>query len=426
MDTVSEGPYCTEYGDLLRSVRPGPPDNLARVRPDLERRRVNVAHVIRDYAQVFGAKPAVIAHAPGRVNLIGEHVDYNGGPVLPFAIDRRVVVAAAAEDSGLVSAHSASLGSDACFPADASGPAGEPAWENYLRGMVAGLRGAGVPTRGATLWIGGDLAPGSGLSSSAALCVAVGYALAALADADLSPERMAGMAQAAEHDFAGTPCGIMDQYAACFGRAGHALLLDCRDLTRRQIPFTPAGLQVLVIPSGVKRSLANGAYEERVHACREVVGVIAGDHPHVKSLRDVTPEMLDAYRHRLSPVLLRRARHVVTEIARVNEAVEAMTRHEWIRLGQLLWETQDSLREDYEVSCRQIDDLISLLRGHDGVLGARMMGGGFGGVVLALVTDTKVEAVTGQLIRNYYGPRDLQETVFSVRPGDGAASFSVA
>lgn len=387
---------------------------------------MNVAHVIREYARVFGAKPAVIAHAPGRVNVIGEHVDYNQGPVLPFAIEQRVVVAAAAEDSGLVTAHSVSQGSDARFPANVSGPAGEPAWENYLRGIVAGLREAGAPTGGAKLWIGGDLAPSSGLSSSAALCVAVGYALTAVARVEIPPERMARIAQVAEHDFAGTPCGIMDQYAVCFGRAGHALLLDCRDLSRREIPFDPAGVQVLVIPSGVKRSLADGAYEQRVRACQEAVRVIAGDHPHVASLRDVSLEMLEAYRGQLSPELLRRARHVVTEIARVNEAVEAMKRHDWIRLGQLLWETQDSLRDDYEVSCAPIDDLVSRLRGQDGVLGARMMGGGFGGVVLALVTDTNVAAVMERLRQSYYEPRGLREQTFPVHPADGAASFSVA
>jgi galactokinase len=400
--------------------------SVVKTNPGFEPARVNVARVIREYAQVFGAEPTVIAHAPGRVNVIGEHVDYNQGLVLPFAIGQRVLVAGAADNSGLVAAHSASLGSFARLPVDVSSPAGGPAWENYLRGMVAGLREAGVPTRGANLWIGGDLAPGSGLSSSAALCVAVGYALAALAEASIPPERMARIAQVAEHDFAGTPCGIMDQYAACFGRAGHALLLDCRDLTRQEIPFDPVGLQVFVIPSGVKHSLAGGAYEQRVRACQEAVRLIAGDHPQVASLRDVSLEMLDAYRGQLSPVLLRRARHVVTEIARVNEAVEAMKRHDWIRLGQLLWETQDSLRDDYEISYPQIDDIISLLRGQDGVLGARMMGGGFGGVVLALVTDAKVEAVTEQLSQSYYRPRSLREKVFSVHPADGAASFSVA
>jgi len=382
---------------------------------------VDMTDIAQHYHRTYGGEPEVVAHAPGRVNIIGEHVDYNDGLVLPFAVSQRIVVAAGRDDSGFVTVHSAPLDADARFAVGVATPTDPPAWENYVRGMVHGLRAEGVHLRGARLWIGGDLAPGSGMSSSAALCVSVGMAMARLGGVDVSRERLARIAQAAEHEFAGTPCGMMDQMAACFGRAGHALLLDCRDLSHEDVPCQPDGAQFLVIPSGVKHALADGAYERRVRACRKAVAEIAQTHPEVTALRDVSVDMLEAHRVRLDEESFKRARHVVTELARVADAVEALKDGDWWGIGRLLWQTQDSLRNDYEVSCGEIDELIDLLRRQDGVLGARMVGGGFGGIVLAIVQEARLEQVQKTIQSCYHTPHGLCERAFTVAPSAGAA-----
>jgi galactokinase len=378
------------------------------------------AEAAKEFDARYGGPPAVIASAPGRVNIIGEHVDYNDGLVLPFAIAQRIVVAGAVDDSGRVSAYSAPLDSTACFAVDVAGPAEPPAWENYVRGMVHGLRGEGVRLPGAKLWIGGDLAPGSGMSSSAALCVAIGMALAKLCGVDVPRARMARIAQAAEHHFAGTPCGLMDQMAACFGREGHALLLDCRDLSHHDVPCAPNGVAFLVIPSGVKHALADGAYERRVKSCQAALQEIQHANPQVTALRDASPEMLAAAQTRLDDATYRRARHVITELARLQNAVKSLRAGEWSQVGALLWQTQDSLRDDYEVSCPEIDELIALLREQAGVLGARMVGGGFGGIVLALVKVDRLEAVRRTVRTDYYTARGIGEDTFTVSPSAGA------
>jgi len=377
------------------------------------------------FAAAFGCPLTVRAEAPGRVNLIGEHIDYNGGPVLPFAIPQRVLAAASADDSGHVAVHSAALDRSVRFPVDITAPTAPSSWENYVQGMVHELRGLGVALRGAKLWLGGDLRPGCGLSSSAALCMAAGYALAELAGVEVSPLQMARAGQAAEHQFAGTPCGIMDQYVSCFGRADHALLIDCNRLTHDYVPFNADGVCVLAIPSSVKHALSDGAYEQRVRSCRAALDVIARRHAGVKSLHEVTCAMLESCRAELDDEVHRRARHVVTEVQRVTQAVEALGAGDFPRLGALLWQTQDSLRDDYAVSCPEIDELIAALRTRDDVMGARMIGGGFGGVVIALVTE-HAAAVEDHVRRRYYEPHGFSEEIFQVVPSAGASATRIA
>ena len=373
----------------------------------------------------FGRRATVVAAAPGRVNLIGEHVDYIGGLVLPFAIAQRTWTAAAADDSGRISVRSDALGSDAEFAVDVAEPVQPSTWENYVRGMVFGLRERGVRLPGARLWIGGDLPPGSGMSSSAALCISTGLALAGLANEEIPLRDMALIARQSEHKFAGTPCGLMDQLASCFGRERHALLIDCRDLTHAYVPFEPEGITILAIPSGVKHDLADGAYEQRVKSCHKAVAVISETNPDVTSLRDVTVPMLEACKSRLDPLTYKRARHVATELARVTAAAAALRAGDLKQLGSLLWQTQDSLRDDYEVSCEEIDQIISLLRHQDGVLGARMVGGGFGGVALAIVTDAAADNVIRRLETDYYAPNKRPDRPNRVRPSAGASVMNI-
>ncbi|HPF37947.1 MAG TPA: galactokinase [Phycisphaerae bacterium] len=381
---------------------------------------MNFDSAIAVFEERFGDRPEVVSEAPGRVNLIGEHVDYNNGRVLPFAVEQRTITIAKMDDSGVISARSDAMDAEATFPVDVASSGAASCWDNYVRGMVAGVRERGGKLTGAKLWIGGDLPPGSGMSSSAALCVSTGMALAALAGMEISPKDMALMAQKSEHNFAGTPCGIMDQFASCFGRENHAMLIDCRDLSHEYAPFQPTDVSVLAIPSGVKHDLATGAYEQRVVSCRKAVAAIAESSPSVTSLRDVSLAMLEANAGRMDETTYRRARHVVSELARVTSAAEALRADDLVKLGALLWETQDSLRDDYEVSCDEIDDVIRLMRGHGGVLGARMVGGGFGGVVLALTQRDATDDVIRMLVDGYYAPRGIQERPMRVKPGAGA------
>lgn len=390
-----------------------------------EQKIVSASDVELAFDNHFGQRPTVLAEAPGRVNLIGEHVDYCDGKVLPFAIAQRTVTAAAADNSGKITLYSTGLESAASFDVDVSTPGAAGAWDNYVRGMVFGLRQRGAEFTGAQLWIGGDMPPGSGMSSSAALCVSTGLALARLAGIDVPLKDIALIAQQAEHKFAGTPCGIMDQFASCFGRERQALLLDCRDLSHESVPFEPAGVTILAIPSGVKHALADGAYEARVKSCRQAITAIAADTPGVASLRDVTGDMLERSKSRMDDQTFRRARHVVTEIARVDAAAAALRAGNLGQLGELMWTTQDSLRDDYEVSCIEIDEIISLLRAHDGVIGARMVGGGFGGVVLALVSESAADEIVHLLASKYYQPNNLPDRPFAVKPAAGASARTI-
>jgi galactokinase len=380
---------------------------------------------IESFGRIFEDTAQVVASAPGRVNLIGEHIDYNGGSVMPFAIPQRVFVAARTFDSGHVFAHSAALAKDARFPVDITAPTEPRGWENYVQGMVHELCGLGVNLPGAKLWIGGDLHPGCGLSSSAALCMAIGYALAKLADVDVPPVKMALAGQAAEHKFAGTPCGIMDQYISCHGKADHALLIDCNKLTHEYVPFHADGVCVLAIPSGVKHALSGGAYEARVRACQRAMAGITQRYPEITSLHQVSRDQLEACREALDEESYLRARHAVTEVARVADAVSALKAGEFERMGSLLWQTQDSLRDDYAVSCPEIDELIGVLRGCPPVLGARMIGGGFGGVVIALLPTDRADEVENEVKTRYYSPNNLEEQMFRVVPSAGACADAI-
>lgn len=390
-----------------------------------ERTTTELAPTIDSFAQHYGRRPSVVARAPGRINLIGEHVDYCDGCVLPLAIPQCIVAAAAADNTGEVRAYSEHLGVAATIPVDIARPDASGGWSNYLRGMVCGLRQRGVRIDGAQLWIGGDLPTGSGLSSSAALCVSAGMALAAQTNTTIPPHEIARIAQRAEHDFAGMPCGIMDQLAVCLGRRNHALRIDCRDLSYEYIPFRPTGVTLLAIPSGVKHNLVEGAYGQRVASCRRALEVIAAHYPSACSLRDVTREMLDACQPALDPETHRRARHVVSELSRVAAATTALRNADWPRLGALISDTHRSLRDDYEVSCPEIERIIDLLNTTSGVLGARMVGGGFGGSVLALVRDGAVRALRQLLITEYYAPRHLSDRPICVHAADGASVANV-
>jgi len=373
-----------------------------------------------EYVRVFGTRPVALARAPGRVNLIGEHTDYNEGFVLPFAIDRAVHVAAGTGAKAQLRVSSAALGETVTFPLEVCGPAAEPSFANYIRGVAYGLRRLGIPLEGANLWVGGDLPSGCGLSSSAALSVACATALAGLSNTELNPIDLVMVAQQAERDFAGTPCGIMDPYVSVFGRAGNLLLLDCRAVAHRFVQLRLPGHSLVVIHSGVRRELAGAAYGCRVEECESAVAKLAAEDPSIHALRDVSLDTLNRAATRLSPVQLRRARHVVTENNRVQAAVEALDQADSDELGRLLFDSHDSLRDDYEVSCGAIEELMNIVRSSNGVLGARMIGGGFGGCILVLARSGAVDPMLGKVHREYDPRHESPSRAFVVQPSDGA------
>lgn len=350
------------------------------------------------FAARFGATSSGVVLVPGRVNLIGEHVDYNDGLVLPMAISAATAVAWRARTDRRIVVSAANFGDeeDDFSLSAAVEPAG--GWRTYVRGMSACMADRSLPLAGADLVIAGDIPRGSGLSSSASLCVAVGRALAAAAG-DLLPDPVALSlaAQAAEHRFAGVNCGIMDQIAVAAGRMGSALVIDCRDLTTRDISVPP-DWAVMIVQSGVVRGLVDGHYNRRRLECETAVSALG-----VASLRDATMDMLAGAR--LDPVVERRARHVISEIARTEAMVAALGRADIERAGQLLREGHRSLRDDFEVSVPPVDHLVDLLAGLiGGEGGARMTGGGFGGAVVAMMPVDRVDHVRRGLLDGYRTP----------------------
>jgi len=343
------------------------------------RRRLTRAALAERFTGRFGRPPVHVARAPGRVNLIGEHTDYNDGFVLPIAIDRATWVAAAPRPDRRVRLVSESFDGESVEidPAvDTGGPRRH--WSDYPRGVACTLRTAGHAIGGADLLIASDLPVGGGLSSSAALEVATALVLLASASVRVEPLALARLCQRAEHDFAGTPCGIMDQLAVVAARAGHALLVDCRTLAVRHVPL-PAPAEVVVCDSGVRHALADGAYARCREDCVEAARLLG-----VASLRDVTAAHLDAEHDALPPPLWRRARHVVTENARVLAVVEALARDDLERAGRVMTASHASLRDDFVVSTPEIDRLVAAATAVPGVHGARLTGGGFGGCTVSL------------------------------------------
>ena len=364
----------------------------------------------------FGHEPELLVSAPGRVNLIGEHTDYNDGFVLPCAIDRDTVVAAGPADNARIHVVAADFddATDDWSPATGFAPAGHD-WANYVRGVAAALIDADIAVPGAHLAIAGDVPLGSGLSSSASLEVAVGVALAALAGATVDPTRMAQIAQRAENAYVGAQCGIMDQLIATRGRSGHALLIDCRSLDCRAVALPP-GVSILIAHSGVRHAHAGGEYNDRRGDCAR-----AAAHYGVAALRDLDLAALEACRAGLDDTSFGRARHVVTENARTLAAADALGEGDLIAMGRLMAASHASMRDDFEITVPAIDRLQAVMAtaiGGEG--GARMTGGGFGGCVVALLPEGRVATVIDAIASDYRAPDRGPADVFICKASDGA------
>jgi galactokinase len=369
----------------------------------------------RTFASIFQTPPSHGAVAPGRVNLIGEHTDYNDGFVLPMAIERETACVGARTADGQVHVHSGATHAGTSFALRDLGPGGPP-WANYIRGVVAGFQRLGVRIDGLRLAIESDVPLGGGLSSSAALEVAAATLLETLTGITLDPMSKARLCRQAEHDFAGVPCGLMDQAVVVLARQGHALLLDCRSGDVEHVPMADPSGAVLIINTNIRHELATGEYARRRSDCEEAARQLG-----VPSLRDATADQIASAT--LPPTLARRARHVVTENSRTIGAVAALRAGDWREMGRLMYQSHASLRDDYDVSCPELDivvDLAAALGETGGVWGCRMTGGGFGGCAVALVDARTVAAISRHLADAYRARTQLEATIFATRPAAGA------
>ncbi len=408
----------------MTSLPEGAPSSLASASWTASRSEpapsVTVRTAARLFAERFGTAPRWLAVAPGRVNLIGEHTDYNGGYVLPLAIDRHVVIAAgpAAADSGRLRTYSAALDTSVDIRLDGSEAPGEPVWANYLRGVVNGFAERGLFPPPLDAAIVSDVPLGGGLSSSAALEVATATLLEAVTGAVLDPREKARLCRQAEHEFAGVPCGLMDQLASVMGDEAGALLIDCHFEVVRVVPFADPAVTILICNTNVKHALADGAYARRRAECAEAARQLG-----VPSLRDATPAMVEAAHGIFDPAVRRRARHVTTESLRTLAAAAHLEAREFIEVGALMYESHRSLRDDFEVSSAELDTLVDVAReigAAGGVLGARMTGGGFGGCTVTLVRTDHVGTVAETLASEYRNRTGHSATSFVSGPARGA------
>jgi galactokinase len=379
-----------------------------------------------DHATLLAAFRAAARHdaeaaafAPGRVNLIGEHTDYNEGFVLPAAVDRGVAVAARLVPGDTFTLHALDLGTSCSFPRARLERDSTHPWADYFKGVVwaLGARGIEVPTCEAA--VTGDIPRGAGLSSSAAYEVATVLVLQALGGFELPAVDVARLAREAENGFVGVACGIMDQMASTFGAPGRALLLDCRSLAHETVEI-PAGLKIVVAGTGVHHELASSEYNRRRAECEEGVRILASLRPGVRSLRDVTPDDEARFFGQLPSVVRRRCRHVVSENARVLDAIAAMRAGDLARLKTLTAASHFSLRDDYQVSCPELDVLVDLALAHPACHGARLTGAGFGGSTVNLIDAGAVESFCASLAAGYRDRTGRAAQILVFEPSAGA------
>lgn len=374
----------------------------------------------RAFGERYG-RTARIFRAPGRVNLIGEHTDYNGGFVLPMAIERETVVAAAPRADRTVRAYSTGLGAELSFDLDQPGPPRRGIWLDYVEGVAQALESRGVKLSGADLLIDSDVPAGAGLSSSAALEISVGLALARVSGREVDGVTLALAGQQAEHTYVGTLCGIMDQFVAALARARHALLIDCRSLEAEPVPLDTTAAAFVVADTRVKHELSSSEYNVRRAECVRGVELLREHLPGILELRDVSVADFRRHGDALPEPIRRRCRHIVTENERTLGAARALRAGDLAEMGRLMYQSHDSLRNDYEVSSPELDVLVELARRLPGVLGARMTGGGFGGSTVSLVQRESLAEFERALSEGYERETGQRPAILVSEAGAGAA-----
>ncbi len=364
----------------------------------------------------YGRPPAIVVAAPGRVNLIGEHTDYNEGYVLPVAVDRYILVAAGPRKDRKVSLRALNLGEEDAFSLDEI-ERGEREWSNYGRGVAWEMERAGHRLQGMEAVIWGDLPMKAGLGSSAALEVALAYSFQLLSNLEIEPLQLALLCQGAENGFVGVQCGLMDQMTSALGEKGHALLIDCRSLDRQLIAVPPE-VDIVVADTGRRRGLLDSQYNLRRQECREGARLLG-----VPSLRSLSPKELAKRRSDLPPTIYRRVRHVVSENQRTLEAAEALGGN-LEAFGRLMYDSHHSLRHDFEVSCPELDILVEAARKVSGVYGSRLTGAGFGGCTVSLVSREAVPEFQARVAKEYEKATAKKPTIYVCRPAQGVREVS--
>ncbi|CAH6799994.1 galactokinase [Vibrio chagasii] len=381
-----------------------------------------IQNVKTSFEQALGYQATHLVQAPGRVNLIGEHTDYNDGFVLPCAINYQTVVAAAKRDDNIIRVVSVDydnavdefdITQEITFQQDKM-------WANYIRGVVKCLLARGYQFKGADISVSGNVPQGAGLSSSAALEVVIGQMFKVLYNLEISQAEIALNGQQAENEFVGCNCGIMDQMISAEGQANHAMLLDCRSLETQAVSM-PEDMAVVIINSNKKRGLVDSEYNTRREQCEEAARLFG-----VPALRDVTIEQFKAKESELDEMVAKRARHVITENDRTVEAAQALRTHDMKRMGELMAESHASMRDDFEITVKEIDTLVDMVKeviGDQG--GVRMTGGGFGGCIVALVPPTLVDEIKTTVEQKYQAATGLKESIYVCQAKDGAGLVEV-
>jgi galactokinase len=375
------------------------------------------ASVIRKFIEIYHVEP-VLARSPGRINIIGEHTDYNEGYVLPAAIDKAVYVALSAREDDKIEMHSIEFNDFKTADVRELKPV-PGSWTNYILGVVDQLNKRGSKVKGFNLVIDGEVPFGAGLSSSAAVECATASALNHVFKLAVPKDELIFIAQKAEHEFAGVMCGIMDQFASVFGKKDHVMKLDCRSMEYEYVPFDMKDYKILLLNTNVKHSLASTEYNTRRQQCEEGVAMVKQYENQVKSLRDVTIAMLDKYV--TEPLIYRRCKYVVEENERLIEGCEDLRRGDLSALGQKMFGSHEGLSRMYEVSCRELDFLVDAVRNNAAVAGARMMGGGFGGCTINLVKEQAIEKLVNDVSSEYQKAMNLELTSYVVSIEDGSS-----
>ena len=379
-------------------------------------------HSAEFFAKCFGHEPRWMVAAPGRVNLIGEHTDYNDGFVLPMAIERYMFIAADRNANRHVTVHSITTGETATFHLRPRVERGEPGWSNYVRGVIAGFQQRGTRIGGFDAVIDSTLPYGGGLASSAALEVATATLLESISGSKLEPIDKALLCQKAEHDFAGVPCGLMDQFTSALAEENHALLLDCRSHKAIPVPMKDPTITVLIINTHIRHKLADGEYAKRRAECETAARILK-----CHSLRDATMPGLERARQQMDPVVFRRARHVISENERTLQVARAIGEGRWPMVGRLMYASHASLREDYQVSCPELDRIVEIAKSmpeKEGLIGCRMTGAGFGGCAVCVVKTEAVRHLTRKMEEAYEQATGESVEIFSSRPAAGARALT--
>lgn len=378
--------------------------------------------VRRVYQQEFGGAPRVFS-APGRVNIIGEHTDYNGGLVLPAAIDKAAYLAVGPADGNIGRWVSADYSESVEIDFN-NIEKNTNRWPNYLLGIIDQFKKDGKEPSAFNAVLAADVPIGAGLSSSAAIETVVAYAINVRDRFANSKIDLALLAQRAEHEYIGLKVGIMDMFASLHGKEGHVMRLDCRSLDFEYAPLELGSYKIVLFDTGVKHELASSEYNVRRQQCEEGVRILQQYHPDIKQLRDVTTDMLESHRDEMDAVIYKRCYYVVEENKRVDKACDALRRGSLDRLGQLLYESHAGLQHDYEVSCRELDLLVKLVKDETFVLGARMMGGGFGGCTINIIHKDSINALVGKIGPVYKENTGTELHAYEVVTGDGAREIS--